>query len=86
MHLGLPGWHYAFTDVGLSPSTQQWFRMLSPERLAIDMAAHQARQDAEHGIAAAATAGAAGGAKKAAAAAAAAAGAPPKPPSARKVL
>jgi hypothetical protein len=22
MHLGVPGWHYAFTDVGMDPSTQ----------------------------------------------------------------
>ena len=37
MHLGLPNWHYAFTEVGLDPQTLQWFRFLSPERLAIDM-------------------------------------------------
>ena len=37
MHLGLPNWHYAFTQVGLDPQTLQWFRFLSPERLAIDI-------------------------------------------------
>jgi tubulin polyglutamylase complex subunit 2 len=37
MHLGLPNWHYAFTEVGLDTTSQQWFRFLSPERLAIDM-------------------------------------------------
>jgi tubulin polyglutamylase complex subunit 2 len=37
MHLGLPHWQYAFTQVGLDPQTLQWFRFLSPERLAIDM-------------------------------------------------
>lgn len=37
MHLGLPNWHYAFTEVGLDPQTLQWFRFLSPERLAIDI-------------------------------------------------
>lgn len=37
MHLGLPHWQYAFTQVGLDPQTEQWFRFLSPERLAIDM-------------------------------------------------
>jgi tubulin polyglutamylase complex subunit 2 len=25
IHLGLPGWQYAFTDIGLSPISQQWF-------------------------------------------------------------
>ena len=28
---------YAFTDVGLPPSTQQWMRLLCPERLALDL-------------------------------------------------
>lgn len=37
MHLGLPRWQYAFTQVGLDPQTLQWFRFLSPERLEIDM-------------------------------------------------
>jgi hypothetical protein len=37
MHLGIPGWQYAFTKVGLDPQTLQWFRFLAPERLAIDM-------------------------------------------------
>eukprot|EP00698_Gefionella_okellyi_P015453 TRINITY_DN435_c0_g1_i1.p1 TRINITY_DN435_c0_g1~~TRINITY_DN435_c0_g1_i1.p1 ORF type:complete len:310 (-),score=48.11 TRINITY_DN435_c0_g1_i1:7-936(-) len=37
MHLGLPHWQYAFTDVGLDAVSQQWFRFLSPERLAIDI-------------------------------------------------
>ena len=37
MHLGLPCWQYAFTEVGLDPVSQQWFRFLSPERLAIDI-------------------------------------------------
>ena len=37
MHLGLPRWQYAFTQVGLDPQTLQWFRFLSPERLDIDM-------------------------------------------------
>ncbi|OMJ78498.1 hypothetical protein SteCoe_21651 [Stentor coeruleus] len=37
MHLGLPNWQYAFTDVGLDTTSQQWFRFLSPERLAIDI-------------------------------------------------
>jgi tubulin polyglutamylase complex subunit 2 len=36
MHLGIPCWQYAFTDVGLDPICRQWFRFLSPERLAID--------------------------------------------------
>ena len=37
MHLGLPNWQYAFTQVGLDAQTLQWFRFLSPERLAIDI-------------------------------------------------
>ena len=37
MHLGIPGWQYAFTKVGLEPQTLQWFRFLIPERLAIDI-------------------------------------------------
>jgi len=36
MHLGIPGWHRVFTDLGLDPITLQWFRYLSPERLKID--------------------------------------------------
>mmetsp|Transcript_81790 Transcript_81790/g.176803 ORF Transcript_81790/g.176803 Transcript_81790/m.176803 type:complete len:92 (+) Transcript_81790:741-1016(+) len=36
MHLGIPGWHRVFTDLGLDQVTLQWFRYLSPERLAID--------------------------------------------------
>ena len=37
MHLGIPHWQYAFTSVGLDPLSWQWFRFLSPERLAIDI-------------------------------------------------
>ena len=37
MHLGLPHWQYVFTDLGLDPVAEQWFRFLSPERLAIDI-------------------------------------------------
>eukprot|EP00937_MAST-01D_sp_MAST-1D-sp2_P002637 g2637.t1 len=37
VHLGLPAWQYAFTDVGLDPASKQWFRLLSPERLHINM-------------------------------------------------
>lgn len=37
VHLGLPNWHYAFTDVGLDPISKQWFRFLSPYRLVIDI-------------------------------------------------
>jgi tubulin polyglutamylase complex subunit 2 len=37
MHLGIPAWQYAFTDVGLDPVTKQWFRLLCPERLQIDV-------------------------------------------------
>eukprot|EP00696_Hemimastix_kukwesjijk_P006721 gnl/Hemi2/18528_TR6126_c0_g1_i1.p1 gnl/Hemi2/18528_TR6126_c0_g1~~gnl/Hemi2/18528_TR6126_c0_g1_i1.p1 ORF type:complete len:331 (-),score=46.10 gnl/Hemi2/18528_TR6126_c0_g1_i1:105-1097(-) len=37
MHLGLPRWQYAFTDVGLDPICKQWFRFLSPERFCFDL-------------------------------------------------
>lgn len=37
IHLGLPHWHYAFTEVGLDNASQQWFRFLYPERLEIDI-------------------------------------------------
>lgn len=37
MHLGLPHWQYAYTEVGLDSNSQQWFRFLSPERLEIDL-------------------------------------------------
>eukprot|EP00232_Nephroselmis_pyriformis_P007037 CAMPEP_0182888110 /NCGR_PEP_ID=MMETSP0034_2-20130328/21239_1 /TAXON_ID=156128 /ORGANISM="Nephroselmis pyriformis, Strain CCMP717" /LENGTH=283 /DNA_ID=CAMNT_0025021519 /DNA_START=34 /DNA_END=881 /DNA_ORIENTATION=- len=37
MHLGLPTWQYAFTEVGLDPIAKQWFNFLTPERLEIDM-------------------------------------------------
>lgn len=34
LHLGLPNWHYAFTESGLDPVAKQWFRYLAPDRLA----------------------------------------------------
>lgn len=37
MHLGLPHWQYAYTQVGIDPLSRQWFRFLIPERLAIDL-------------------------------------------------
>ena len=39
VHLGIPNWQYAFSNVGLPPSTQQWMRLLCPERLALDLKA-----------------------------------------------
>eukprot|EP00116_Pleurobrachia_bachei_P006948 sb/3467210/ len=36
MHLGLPQWQYAFTDIGISPMSKQWFNLYAPVRLAID--------------------------------------------------
>ena len=32
MHLGLPQWQYAFTDIGLSPMSKQWFNLYAPVR------------------------------------------------------
>ena len=37
MHLGIPNWQYSFTSYGLDEVTSQWFNLLSPERLAIDL-------------------------------------------------
>ena len=45
MHLGIPNWHYAFTQVGLDPQTLQWFRFLSPERLAIDIENRRSQEE-----------------------------------------
>ncbi|XP_039266622.1 tubulin polyglutamylase complex subunit 2-like [Styela clava] len=36
MHLGLPQWHFALTDIGLSLQAQQWFNMYAPVRLKLD--------------------------------------------------
>ncbi|CEP01905.1 Knr4/Smi1-like domain-containing protein [Plasmodiophora brassicae] len=37
MHLGIARWQYAFTKCGLPPSSIQWFRLMSPERLHLDL-------------------------------------------------
>ena len=37
MHLGLKGWQYSFTKIGLNPITMQWLRFLVPNRLDIDL-------------------------------------------------
>mmetsp|Transcript_133778 Transcript_133778/g.372964 ORF Transcript_133778/g.372964 Transcript_133778/m.372964 type:complete len:291 (+) Transcript_133778:108-980(+) len=34
-HLGVPQWHYAFTDVGLGPAARHWLAFFCPERLAV---------------------------------------------------
>lgn len=36
MHLGLPQWQLAFTDIGLPPTSKQWFNLLAPVRLEVD--------------------------------------------------
>ncbi|KAG8471028.1 hypothetical protein KFE25_009449 [Diacronema lutheri] len=33
MHLGLPRWQHAYTDVGLDPTAKQWIRLFAPHRL-----------------------------------------------------
>lgn len=50
MHLGLPHWQYAFTRVGLDPLSKQWFRFLSPERLAIDLRKNKSVGGDEHDV------------------------------------
>jgi hypothetical protein len=37
MHIGIPHWQYAFTDAGMNQSAEQWFNLLSPHRLEIDL-------------------------------------------------
>ncbi len=39
LHLGLPHWQMAFTPAGMPQESEQWMRFLSPQRLAIDLAA-----------------------------------------------
>ncbi|XP_012937161.1 tubulin polyglutamylase complex subunit 2 isoform X1 [Aplysia californica] len=36
MHLGLPQWQFAFSDIGLPPQSKQWFNMFAPIRLEVD--------------------------------------------------
>ncbi|XP_071498810.1 tubulin polyglutamylase complex subunit 2-like [Diadema antillarum] len=36
VHMGLPQWQYAFTDIGLSPLSKQWFNIYGPHRLQVD--------------------------------------------------
>ncbi|KAK7484590.1 hypothetical protein BaRGS_00024222 [Batillaria attramentaria] len=36
MHLGLPHWQYAFTDIGIPPQAKQWFHLYAPTRQEID--------------------------------------------------
>eukprot|EP00047_Mylnosiga_fluctuans_P015934 m.50417 g.50417 ORF g.50417 m.50417 type:complete len:280 (+) comp6224_c0_seq1:114-953(+) len=35
-HLGIPGWQYALTSIGLSPIAAQWFHQYAPSRLVIN--------------------------------------------------
>ena len=36
VHLGIVGWQYAYTEIGLDPLTRQWMRLYCAERLAND--------------------------------------------------
>lgn len=36
MHLGLPQWHYALTETGLSQQAKQWFNLYAPLRFELD--------------------------------------------------
>ncbi|CAK8672794.1 unnamed protein product [Clavelina lepadiformis] len=36
MHVGLPQWQYAFTEVGLNPKAKEWFNLYAPVRLHLD--------------------------------------------------
>lgn len=35
MHMGVPQWQYAFTDIGLDPVARHWLALFCPERLAV---------------------------------------------------
>lgn len=35
MHMGVPQWQYAFTDLGLDPVARHWLALFCPERLAV---------------------------------------------------
>ena len=41
LHLGILGWQGVFTPLGLPHGTRQWLRFFSPERLALDLDAHE---------------------------------------------
>lgn len=51
MHLGIPHWQYAFTDVGLDPVTRNWFALFCPERLAVavENGKDASRRQSRHG-------------------------------------
>ena len=42
-HVGLPCWQYAYTRAGIDPISQQWSRLIAPERLAVDDAGYRER-------------------------------------------
>lgn len=46
VHLGLPGWQYAFTPTGLSPFSEQWFSVYAPVRLEMIRSASDVSFDA----------------------------------------
>ena len=37
VHMGVPRWQYAYTDIGLDPVTTFWLGFMNPHRLEIDM-------------------------------------------------
>eukprot|EP00035_Acanthoeca_spectabilis_P009725 m.171570 g.171570 ORF g.171570 m.171570 type:complete len:270 (+) comp14817_c0_seq4:126-935(+) len=48
IHLGIPGWQYAFTTTGLSPISQQWFVVYAPLRLEMILTQRDAFLDDWH--------------------------------------
>ena len=40
MHLGVPQWQFAFTDVGLDSVARHWLALFCPERLAVACEQH----------------------------------------------
>ena len=68
-NLGLPRWHYAFTDAGLDPVARQWFRLIAPERLQRLQAEAAARASARQSAATQASSSAAASSASASAAA-----------------
>ncbi|XP_071794943.1 tubulin polyglutamylase complex subunit 2-like [Asterias amurensis] len=45
MHLGLPQWQYAYTDIGLTPQAKQWFNIYSPLRIGLECEENPSNED-----------------------------------------
>lgn len=50
IHLGIPKWHFAYTEYGLDPITIQWFRFVNPDRLNIIMNYWKSKREIDDSI------------------------------------